>query len=56
MSEIRVDTLTQTCHNGTYIRPLAVRPLTYLERVQSPWGFFYALLFPFSPSFVRSLS
>lgn len=48
--------LSDLWHNYKYIRPLAVRPLTYLERVQNPWGFFYALIFPFSPRFARSLS
>ncbi|MDX9990242.1 hypothetical protein [Thiothrix unzii] len=27
-------------HNVKHIRPLAVSPLTYSERVPNPWGFF----------------
>ncbi len=26
-------------HNHQYIRPLAVSPLTYPERLPTPWGF-----------------
>ena len=48
--------LSNLWHNCKYIRPLAVRPLAYLERVQSPWGFFYALIFLFSPHALRSFS
>ncbi len=35
----------QTCTNAStiqFIRPLGVRPLTYPERVQKPWGFLVA--------------
>jgi len=32
-----VGTIVHTC---LYIRPMAVRPLTYPERVPNPWGFF----------------
>lgn len=34
-----VDFRCMAADNSKYIRPLAVRPLTYSEGVPTPWGF-----------------